>query len=61
MKLRTLADVRELLGHVPKDFRAKDTWRYVAKTLDDAARGGDPVDVAVALKLVLSIEGIACR
>ena len=61
MKLRTLADVRELLGHLPKDYRAKETWRHVAKTLDEAARGGDPVDVSVALKLVLSMEGISCQ
>lgn len=61
MKLRTLADVRELLGHLPKDYRAKETWQHVAKTLDEAARGGDALDVAVALKLVLSMEGIMSR
>jgi hypothetical protein len=61
MTLKTLADVRTLLGHLPKEHRAKETWRHVAKTLDEAARGGDPVDVAVALKLVLSLEHIACR
>jgi hypothetical protein len=61
MTLKTLADVRELLGHLSKDYRAKDTWRHVAKTLDEAARGGDPVDVAVALRLVVSMEGVACR
>jgi hypothetical protein len=62
MILRTLADdVRELLGHLPKDDRAKDTWRHVAKTLNEAARGSDPVDVAVALRMVLSMEGIECR
>jgi hypothetical protein len=39
--LKTLGDVRELLGHLPKEHQAKTTWRHVAKTLDDAARGGD--------------------
>jgi hypothetical protein len=57
--LRTLADVRTLLGHLPKEYRAKETWRHVAKTLDEAGGGGiEPVEVAVALKLVLSLEGI---
>jgi hypothetical protein len=60
MTLRTLADVRVLLGHLPKEYRTKETWRHVAMTLDEAAGGGiQPVEVAVALKLVLSLEGIA--
>jgi hypothetical protein len=59
MTLRTFADVRALLNHLPKEYRAKETWRHVAKTLDEAAGGGiEPVEVAVALKLVLSLEGI---
>ena len=62
MTLRTLADVRVLLGHLPKEYRAKETWRHVAKTLDEATGGGiQPVEVAVALKLVLSMEGITSR
>ena len=44
-----------------KGYRAKDTWRHVAKTLDQAARGGDPLDVSVALRMVLLLEGISCR
>ena len=62
MTLRTLADVRVLLGHLPKKYRAKETWRHVARILDEAAGGGiQPVEVAVAVKLVLSLEGIASR
>ena len=62
MTLRTLADVRVLLSHLPKEYRAKETWRHVAKTLDEAAGGEiEPLEVAVALKLVLSLEGIASR
>jgi hypothetical protein len=61
MTLKTLGDVRELLGHLPKEPRTKDTWRHVAKTLDEVARGGERADVAVALRLVLSMEGVACR
>ena len=62
MTLRTLADVRVLLSHLPEEYRAKETWLHVAKTLDEAASGGiQPVDVAVALKLVLSLEGITSQ
>jgi hypothetical protein len=62
MTLRTLADVRTLLSYLPKEYRAKETWRHVAKTLDEAASGEiQPVEVTVALKLVLSMEGITSR
>jgi hypothetical protein len=63
MTLRSLTDVRVLLSHLPKEYRAKETWRHhVAKTLDEAAGGGiQPVEVAVALKLALSMEGITSR
>jgi hypothetical protein len=62
MKLATLDDVRALLDHLPTQHRAKDTWRHVAACLDKAARGAiDPIDVAVPLRLVLGMEGVACR
>ena len=62
MTLRTLADVRALLSHLPKEYRARETWRHVAETLDAAAAGEfEPVEVTVALKLVLSLEGITSR
>jgi hypothetical protein len=61
MSLATLADVRKLLGHLPKEYRDKSTWRYIADRLNDAARGGELNDVVVPLGMVLSMEGIACR
>jgi hypothetical protein len=61
MDLATLADVRELLGHLPEAHRARDTWRYVATKLDEAARGAPVIDLIVPLRMVLSMEGIACR
>jgi hypothetical protein len=61
MDLATLADVRKLLGHLPKVTRAKSTWQHVAAELDKAAAGADPADVAVALRLVLMLEHIECR
>ena len=46
MTLRTLVDVRALLGHLPNEYRTKETWRHVAKTLDEAAGGEiEPVEV----------------
>ena len=29
MDLVTLADVRSLIGHLPKETRARDTWQHV--------------------------------
>ena len=60
MTLKTLGDVRTLMTHLPAEHRARNTWRHVAKCLDDAARGGDVTDVAVALRLVLCLEKVDC-
>ena len=62
MKLRTLADVRELVEkHLPADYRQKDTWQHVAAQLAEAAGGGDIMDVSIALRLALMLEGVTCR
>ncbi len=61
MDLVTLADVRALLGHLPKERHQFHTWQYVEAELTKAANGADPVDVAVALQLVLSLENVECR
>jgi hypothetical protein len=61
MTLKTLADVRKLLGHLPKDVRARSTWQGVANQLDAAARGADPADVGIALQLVLMLEKVEFR
>ena len=61
MTLKTLRDVRSLLGHLPRDVRARSTWQTVAAQLDAAARGADPVSVAVALQLVLMLEKVEFR
>jgi hypothetical protein len=61
MDLITLADVRPLLGHLPKQSREKSTWQHVSAELDKAAAGVDTADVSVALQLVLSLEGVECR
>ena len=49
MTLKTLADVRKLIGHLPADRRELNTWRHVAAELDKAAAGTvDLIDDAVA-------------
>jgi hypothetical protein len=58
MTLKTLADVRKLLDHLPKDVRDRSTWRSVTNQLDAAARGADPANVTVALQLVLMLERV---
>ena len=59
--LKTLADVRELMRHLPEDRRERPTWRYVTAQLAEAAAGADTVDVAIALRMVLMLEGVECR
>ncbi len=61
MDLVTLADVRALIGHLPKATRDKETWQHVAAELDKAAAGADTVDVSVALQMVLMLENVECR
>ncbi len=61
MTLRTLADVRKLMRHLPAEHRERPTWRHVAAELEKAAAGADVVDVAVALRLALSLEGVDYR
>ena len=63
MRLETLEDVRALVHrHLPAEYRSKQTWQRVASVASAAARGELPADeVAVALKLVLSMEGIPCQ
>ncbi len=48
-------------GRRPQSLR-KTTWRYVASQLADAASGViDMAHVAVAVRLVLMLEGVECR
>jgi hypothetical protein len=61
MTLKTIADVRELMRHLSADRRARPTWRHVAALLADAAAGADTADVSIALRMVLSMEGVECR
>jgi hypothetical protein len=54
LQLTTLADVRSLIErHLASNRRVVPTWRYVRQKLDEAARGGDAMDLAVALQIAL--------
>jgi hypothetical protein len=62
MTLATLDDVRSLIErHFPAHYQDKRSWWDVAAGLDKAAAGGDTADVAVALRIALSLEGVECR
>jgi hypothetical protein len=60
-KLTALADVRELMRHLPKHHREKSTWQHVEKQLNAAAVGkAETIDVSVPLRLVLQLERVPC-
>ena len=55
MDLKTLADVRKLIEHLPRQFH---TWQHVEAELNKAAAGGDTEQVYVALQMVLQLERV---
>jgi hypothetical protein len=59
--LTTLADVRVLVEQLPEDRRQKSTWRHIAAQLEQAAAGVDVVDLGIALRLALLLEGLEYR
>ena len=61
MLLATLADVRELMRHLPADRRERSTWRRVATDIEAAAAGGDIEGAAVGLRLVMFLERVECQ
>jgi hypothetical protein len=61
MDLVTLADVRTLLCHLPKEARAKDTWQHVEAKLKRVTAGDDTTQVSVALQIVLMLKNVECR
>ncbi len=50
MTLKTLADVRKLLGHIPKGRRQLSTWQYVETTLQACADGEDTMSISATLR-----------
>jgi hypothetical protein len=58
MTLETLADVRKLLGHIPKERRQLSTWQHVEATLQARVAADDSVNISVALQIVLQGERV---
>ena len=59
MTLRTLADVRTLISHVPAERRELRTWQHVAAQVATAAWATtDVADAVIALRLVLMLEKV---
>ncbi len=56
--LTTLADVRVLIQHLPADRRDSPMWSHIAAQLEQAAAGVDVVDLGMALRLALMLEGL---
>jgi hypothetical protein len=61
MDLKTLADVRTLLGHLPKETSAKGTWQHVEAKLKQAAADGDATELRAALQMLLMLENVEYR
>jgi hypothetical protein len=60
MTLTTLADMRELVeSHLPAGCRERETWRYVAHRMNEAARGGD-IDEAARCALCCGCRVCSC-
>jgi hypothetical protein len=61
MTLKTLADVRELMRHLPADRRSRPAWGYAEKQVKEAVAGANVADAFIALRMVLMIEGVEFR
>ena len=46
--------------HLPSEFKEKGTGRHVSGELEKAAGGAETQDIAVALRMVLSLDGVPC-
>src|ERR1700685_3156102 len=57
-----LGYVRDLVEkHLPAQYRHKPTWQHVSKEIVKAADGEkDLLEICVALRLVLALEGVKC-
>jgi hypothetical protein len=50
------------LTRIPRDgHEQRSAWRHVAAELAEVAAGADTADVSIALRMVLSMEGVECR
>ncbi len=56
--LTTLADARVLIEHLPEDHRASPIWHHITTQLEQSAAGIGVVDLGIALRLALLLEGL---
>jgi hypothetical protein len=56
--LTTLADARVLIEQLPKDHRANPIWHHITTQLEQSAAGIEVVDLGIALRLALLLEGL---
>jgi hypothetical protein len=50
-----------LIQHLPEDRREKPTWQHIIAQIEQAAAGVDVVDLGIALRLALMLEGLECQ
>lgn len=55
LTLKTLADVRDFIGHIPAHRRKMETWQTVVRHLKAAASGGSIEQCVVSLRMVLML------
>ena len=56
--LATLADARVLIEQLPEDHRASPIWHHITTQLEQSAAGIEVVDLGIALRLALLVEGL---
>jgi hypothetical protein len=56
--LTTLADARVLIEHLPDGHRDDPVWRHIAAQLEQAAAGVEVVDLGIAIRMALMLEGL---
>jgi hypothetical protein len=61
LTLATVGDVRELIEKRQPEESRRKAHGSMSPDWRDAANGGYAADLSVALRIVLSLEGIACR
>jgi hypothetical protein len=53
-----VADARALIEQLPEDHRASPVWRHITTQLEQSAAGMEVVDLGIALRLALLLEGL---
>lgn len=57
--LTTLADVRALIKQLPEGHCSSPVWRHITTQLERSAAGIEVIDLGIALRLALLLEGLS--